>query len=88
MTNRTFNNLVRKINFISNINKSSLGHFAVLKQEDEDGQVRTVARVVATSYGESPRKFSVTSSRLPTLTEGSGRTLTGIEGAVLRGQML
>ena len=88
MNNRTFNNLVRKINFISNINKSSQGHFAVLKQEDENGDLHTVARVVATSWDERPRKFSVTSSRLPTLTEGGGRTLAGIEAAVLRGQML
>ena len=69
MTNTTFQNLVRKINFIDNINKSSQGHFAVLKQTDEDGNERTVARVVATSWGERPRKFSVTSSRIPTLTE-------------------
>lgn len=88
MTNRTYNNLVRKINFINNISKSSLGHFAVLKQEDEDGDLQTVARVVATSYGECPRKFSVTSSRIETLSEGGGRTLKGIEGAILRGQML
>lgn len=88
MTNQTFNNLVRKVNFISNINKSSQGHFAVLKQEDESGQLHTVARVVATTYGEYPRKFSVTSSHIPTLTEGGGRTLAGIEAAVLRGQML
>lgn len=88
MTNRTFNNLVRKVNFLNNVNKSSQGHFAVLKQEDENGNLRTIARVVATSYGEMPRKFSITSSRLPTLTEGGGRTLAGIEAAVLRGQML
>ncbi len=88
MTNRIYNNLVRKVNFISNISKSSIDHYAVLKQEDENGELNTIARVVAMTKGERPRKFSITSSKLPTLTEGGGRTLAGIEAAVLRGQML
>ena len=88
MTNTTLDNLNRKVRFIQNLNKSSIGHFAVLKQADENGELHTVARAVATTVGEYPRKFSVTSSRLPTLSEGSKRTLAGLEGAILRGSML
>jgi len=88
MTNITLDNLNRKVRFLTNLNKSSQGHFAVLKQADEEGELHTVARAVATSYGEYPRKFSVTSSKLPTLSEGGGRTLAGLEAAVLRGSML
>lgn len=88
MTNITQDNLYRKMRFLANLNKSSQGHFAVLKQADEDGQLQTVARAVATTYGEYPRKFSVTSSKLPSLSEGTGRTLAGLEASILRGSML
>ena len=44
MTNITQDNLYRKMRFLANLNKSSQGHFAVLKQADEDGQLQTVAR--------------------------------------------
>lgn len=87
MTNIIQDNLYRKMRFLTNLNKSSQGHFAVLKQADADGELHTVARAVATTWGEYPRKFSVTSSKLPTLTEGTGRTLAGLEGAILRGTM-
>ena len=43
MTNITQDNLYRKMRFLANLNKSSQGHFAVLKQADEDGQLQTVA---------------------------------------------
>ena len=88
MTNITLDNLNRKLRFLANLNKSSQGHFAVLKQTNEDGELQTVARAVATTYGEYPRKFSVTSSKLPTLSEGTGRTLSGLEASILRGSML
>lgn len=88
MTNITLDNLNRKMRFLANLNKSSQGHFAVLKQTDADGELQTVARAVATTRGEYPRKFSVTSSKLPTLSEGGNRTLAGLEGAILRGAML
>lgn len=88
MTNTTLENLTRKVHFMQNLNKLSQGHFAVLKQRNDNGELQTMARVVATTYGEYPRKFSVTSSKLPTLSMGSNRTLSGIESAVLRGQML
>lgn len=88
MTNITLDNLNRKMRFLANLNKSSQGHFAVLKQTNEDGELQTVARAVATTWGEYPRKFSVTSSKLPTLSEGTGRTLAGLEGAILRGTMI
>ena len=89
MTNTSLENINRKVRFLTNLNKSSVGHFAVLKQVDEStGELQTIARAVATTYGEYPRKFSVTSSKIPTLSEGTGRTLAGVEGAILRGQML
>lgn len=81
-------NTIRAIKFIKNINKSSMGHFAVLKQRSEsDGSLKTIARVVTTTIGEYPRKFSVTSSKISTLSEGTGRTLSGVKKAILRGQI-
>ena len=39
MTNIIQDNLYRKMRFLANLNKSSQGHFAVLKQADADGEL-------------------------------------------------
>ena len=88
MTNLTLENIDRKIRFLRNINKSSIGHFACLKQYDEDGDLKSVVRVVASTKGEYPRKFYVTSSRLPHLERGRGYTLESIEDSLLDGPIV
>lgn len=63
MTNLDKQNIQYKLDFLRNLTKSSLGHFACLRHMDDTYEEEVVARVVVckparyTSSGLVPRKF-------------------------------
>ena len=62
MTNRQYNNALKKTRFGVNIGKLSVGNSISLWNENSDGSKSLVATVRCDTIGVRPHKFSVTNS--------------------------
>jgi len=76
MTNRQLNNTVGMIKFSQNIGKLSVGRTTSFYRDNMDGSETLIGKVRCDTYGERPRKFTITNSDI--LPVGGGYSLKSI----------